>query len=397
MEHRAYKFRMYPNDEQKVLIGKTFGCVRFVWNKMLNDAKEAYKNEKKLHISTPARYKTEYEWLKEVDSLALCNAQLNLKQAYSQFFASITKKRKKPVAEPKFRSKKNSKRSYTTNNNNNNIRIEDGSLVLPKLGKVECVFHRFVVGTIKSATISQDSKGNHYVSILCEVKYNKKQNSNNGKVLGLDYSSHDLFVDSEGNKADYPRFYRQTEDKIARLQFWQSKKVIGSRHWRDNQKRIGALQTKIRNQRKNFLETLSTEIARKHSVVVVEDINMRGMAGSLKLGKSTNDNGFGMFREMIARKTTLVKSDKFFPSSQMCSCCGMINSITKDLSVREWDCECGVHHDRDVNAAENLVKWYESNIKPSAMDGLQKPSTPDTGSVATSKIEDNARAKKLAA
>ena len=350
--NKAYKFRIYPDEEQKILIAKTFGCVRFIYNKMLGDKIEYYhKTQKKLN-NTPAQYKTEFEWLKEVDSLALANAQINLQDAYNNFF------RDKRVGFPKFKSKKDSKRSYTTNCVNGNIIVRDGRIRLPKLGFVKMKQHRNIPDDykLKSVTVSQTASGKYYVSILFEYE-NQVQKTEPQKFLGLDFSMHELYVDSNGNCPQFPRYYRLSEKKLKKEQRKLSKMEKGSKNREKQRIKVAKL---YENQRKDFLHKQSRQIANAYDCVCIENLNMQAMAQLLNFGKSVSDNSWGMFTAFLQYKLEetgkqLVKVDKFFASSQLCSVCGYQNSSTKDLSVREWTCPCcQTNHDRDINAAVNI-------------------------------------------
>ena len=330
--NKAYKFRIYPNAEQKELLAKTFGCVRFIYNKMLADKIEHYKNTGKKLNNTPAQYKKEFEWLKEVDSLALANAQLNLQTAYNNFFRS------KSVGFPKFKSKKSNHKSYTTNCTNGNIQADY---------------------KLKSVTVSQSPSGKYFVSILFE--YNITTTKKEPKTfLGLDYSMHELYVDSNGNEPCYPKYYRKSEKRLKRAQQKLSKMQKGSKNRDKQRKRVAILHEKIANQRKDFLHKLSRQIANVYDCVCIETLNMKAMSQSLNFGKSVHDNGWGMFTTYLKYKLEdmgkqLVKIDKFFASSQICNVCGYKNSEVRNLSIREWDCpNCKTHHNRDVNAAINI-------------------------------------------
>lgn len=362
--NKAYKYRIYPNPEQETLINKTFGCVRFVYNRMLANRKEVYeqfKDDKDLlkqqKYLLPADFKKEFAWLKEVDSLALSNAQLNLQTAYKNFF------RDKSVGFPKFKSKHRDKKSYTTNNQSGTIRLIDGRTVrLPKLKDVRIKLHRQLPkdAIIKSATISKTPTGKYQISILVEYEAKIKPVAPTVEtVLGLDYSSKSLFVDSQANNADYPRFYRQAEAKLKKAQRKLSKRQKGGKNRDKQRNKVARLHEKVANQRKDFLHKLSRQITNACSAVAIEDLNMRGMAQSLNLAKSTNDNGFGMFKTFLAYKLAeqgkqLATIDKWFPSSKMCRHCENINAELT-LSDRVWTCEqCGAELDRDVNAAINI-------------------------------------------
>lgn len=354
-QNRAYKFRLYPDKEQEIMFAKTFGCVRFIYNRMLSDKIEYYKETKQKLNNTPAQYKQEFPWLKEVDSLALANAQIQLQAAYNNFF------KKKDVGFPKFRSKKRYKDRYTTNNQHGSISIIGNKIKLPKVGLVKAKIHRQIPCNqiIKSATISRNSSGKYYISMLVEYNYEQPIiELDKTKALGLDYSSPHFYVDSQGIEANYPRFYRNAEDRLAKEQRKLSHMKLGSNNYKKQKIIIAKLHEHIANQRKDFLHKLSRELSDNWDIICVEDINLRGMAGSLHLGKSTNDNGFGMFRTFLDYKLAeqgkiLVKIDRWFPSSKMCHCCGTINQ-NLTLGDREWDCECGAHLLRDVNAAINI-------------------------------------------
>ena len=353
--NKAYKFRIYPNAEQKELLAKTFGCVRFIYNKMLVDKIEHYKNTGKKLNNTPAQYKKEFEWLKEVDSLALANAQLNLQTAYNNFFRS------KSVGFPKFKSKKSNHRSYTTNCINGNIKLIDGYIVLPKLGKVKIKQHRNIQADykLKSVTVSQNPSGKYFVSVLFEYEsiVIKKEPKT---FLGLDYSMHELYVDSNGDEPCYPKYYRNAEKTLKRAQQKLSKMQKDSKNRDKQRKRVAILHEKVANQRKDFLHKLSRQIANVYDCVCIESLNMKAMSRSLNFGKSVHDNGWGMFTTYLKYKLEdmgkqLIKVDKFFASSQVCNVCGYKNSEVRNLSIREWDCpNCKTHHNRDVNAAINI-------------------------------------------
>lgn len=353
--NRAYVFRLYPNAEQKIILAKTFGCVRFIYNKMLQDRIDYYKKTGKSLNNTPAQYKSEFIWLKEVDSLALANAQLNLNKAYKNFFSHPN------VGFPKFKSKKKHRFSYSTNNQKGSVRIENGCIRLPKVGYVKLRQHREILpnSTIKTVTVRQNPSGKYYVSILVEYD-NQILPIIPHKFVGLDFSMHELYVDSEGNFSKYPRPYRKAEKQLARLQRKFSRTRNTSNNHQKLRIRVARLHEHIANQRKDFLHKKSAELAMKYDVVGIEDLNMKNMARTLHFGKSVADNGWGMFTNMLSYKLAwqgkqLIKIDKWFPSSQLCNVCGHQNKNTKNLSIREWDCpHCGTHHNRDVNAAINI-------------------------------------------
>ena len=356
--NRAYRFRIKPNKNQRIMLGKTFGCCRFLYNHMLSDRKLA-DIEGRSERPRPAMYKKEYPWLKEVDSLALCNVQLHLETAYKNH------KERKDAGYPRFKRKHDSRCSYTTNVVNGNIRLEENGkkIRLPKVGSVRIKVQRDIPeeGKLKSVTVVREASGKYYASLLYEMPERENQAKGDKaekKVLGIDFAMKGLAVFSDGSRADYPGYYRETEKRLAREQRKLSRCEKGSRNYVKQKKRVAVLHEKVRNQRKDFLHKLSRSLADEYDAVVVEDIDMRAMSRSLHFGKSVMDNGYVMFRTMLGYKLEeqgkiLVKADRFFPSSKKCSVCGKIKEDLA-LSERKYRCSCGNEMDRDVNAAINL-------------------------------------------
>lgn len=322
---------------------------------MLADKIKYYEETKQKLNNTPAQYKKEFEWLKEVDSLALANAQMNLQTAYGNFFRSPK------IGFPKFKSKKSNQKSYTTNCVNGNITVENYYIKLPKIGLVKLKQHRMIPSgyKLKSVTVSQTSSGKYYASVLFEYE-NQVQEIEPKTFLGLDFSMHELYRDSNGDEPCYPRYYRQAEKRLKREQRKLSLMQKGSKNREKQRIRVAKHHEKVANQRKDFLHKQSKQITNAYDCVCVEDLNMKAMSQALQFGKSISDNGWGMFVTFLKYKLEeqgkkLVKVDKFFASSQICSCCGYKNTETKNLSIRAWDCsKCGTHHDRDINAAINI-------------------------------------------
>ena len=353
--NKAYKFRIYPNTEQQIILAKTFGCVRFIYNQMLSDKINHYEETKQKLNNTPAQYKSKFPWLKEVDSLALANAQMNLQTAYNSFF------RNPKIGFPKFKSKKSNRRSYTTNCVNGNISIDNGFLKLPKVGLVKLKQHRLILSNykLKSVTISQTPSGKYYASVLFEYE-NQIQEQELHDFLGLDFSMHGLYKDSNGNEPAYPRYYRQAEERLKREQRKLSLMQKGSKNRSKQRIKVANLHEKVANQRKDFLHKQSRQIVNAYDCVCIENLDMKAMSQSLNFGKSVADDGWGMFVTFLKYKLEetgkrLVKVNRFFASSQICNVCGYKNTATKNLSIRAWDCpECGAHHDRDINAAINI-------------------------------------------
>jgi len=351
--NKAYRFRIYPNDEQKVLLAKTFGCVRFIYNRMLAEKQAYYEQTGKTLYMTPAKYKTEFPWLREVDSLALANAQLSLEAAFRNFF------RDKNVGHPKFKSKHKGHNSFTTNLVNGNITLENGRLKLPKAGKVKVRQHRTIPAghRLKSVTVSKQPSGKYYASILYEYEEDITPVCP-VNVVGLDFSMKKLYVSSDGLCADYPRFYRRSQEKLAREQRKLSRRAKGGRNREKQRCKVARLHEHVANQRKDFLHKQSRQITNAYDAVCIEDLNMRDMSQTLNFGKSVSDNGWGMFTGFMRYKLKehgkmLVKTDKWFPSSKMCSCCGTLKD-DMPLSERVFRCDCGFVCDRDKNSAINI-------------------------------------------
>ena len=354
--NKAYKFRLYPNSEQKVFFAKTFGCTRFIYNKMLGEKIEYYKETNKMLKNTPAQYKEEFKWLKEVDSLALANAQLHLETAYKNFF------RDPKIGFPKFKSKKNNYFSYTTNNQKGTINLVENHIKLPKLKTlVKIKQHREIPenAKIKSATISKTATEKYYISILVEYEKEKTENQIDlNKAVGIDYSMKELIVTSTGSKADYPRYYRQALDKLSKEQRKLSLCKNGSNNRNKQRQKVAKLHEKVKNQRQDFLHKLSRQITNDCDLVCIEDLNMKAMSQSLNFGKSVSDNAYGKFVGYLTYKLEeegkkLIKIDKWFSSSKKCSECGRIKEDLL-LSERIYSCECGYIEDRDINASINI-------------------------------------------
>lgn len=368
MANKAIKYRIYPTTEQRVMFTKTFGCCRKVYNLMLADKIEGYKATGKFPTVTPAKYKEDYPYLKEVGSLALANKQMDLQAAFRNRF---NKKRKKKSGFPKFKSAKHSRKSYTTNNQNGTVAIINNKYIkLPKIGKVKAVIHRIPNDnwTVKSATISLASDGKYYASVLFE--FDEIENTyiaDKTNAIGLDYASNGLYVDNNGNVGTNHKYYRESYDKLAKEQRKLSR-MQGSKKNEDKSNnyikqlhKVNKIHRHIANQRLDNLHKISTEIANQYDVVCVETLNMKAIANkNFGNGKATMDNGYGMLLSMLEYKLSdrnkyFVKVDKWFPSSQICHCCGTRHPEMKDLANRKMICDCGLIMNRDQNAAINIL------------------------------------------
>lgn len=366
---KAYKFRLYPTKEQEIFFAKSFGCVRKVYNLMLDDRIKAYeetKNDssKKMIFPTPAKYKEEFPFLKEVDSLALANAQLNLDKAYKNFF------RDKSVGFPRFKSKKNPVQSYTTNNQNGTVALVDNKFIkVPKLKSlVRFKLHRQPKGIIKSATISQNSSGKYYVSLLCKEEIIELPKTNSS--IGIDLGITNFAILSNGEKVDNNRFTSKMESKLKREQRKLSRRALlakqkginlfEAKNYQKQKRKVARLHEKVMNQRTDFLNKLSTEIIKNHDIICIEDLNTKGMLRNHKLAKSISDVSWSSFVTKLEYKANwygkeVIKIDTWFPSSQLCSECRHKDG-KKPLEIREWTCPiCHAHHDRDINASINIL------------------------------------------
>ncbi len=360
---KVIRYRLYPDDKQLNIINQIIGCCRFVYNQALSWKKLAYAADgTTLNYSDCAfgltRIKKMYPWLCQADSAALQQSLRHLEKAFERFFTV------KGTGYPKFKSKHKSRKSYKTVLTNGNIAVLSDSVKLPKVGMVKASIHRVSEAgwILTSCTVSVEGDGN----VFCSCHFATPEevpviSINSSNVIGLDYKSDGLYMDSEGHVCGTPRAYRTEQGTLAKKQRELKHKTIGSANYNKQQKRIAKVHTKIKNRRNDFLHKESLRIANSYDVVCVETLNMRELSNkSFGNGKATLDNGYGKFLDLLEYKLkrrgkVLVRVDKWYPSSQICHVCGTKNPEIKDIRIRRWKCSCcGNTHDRDLNAAINI-------------------------------------------
>ena len=368
--NRTYMFSLYPNKAQTELLAKHFGCARFVYNYFLNERIEQYRltgksdnfyaQEKAL---TELKKQEETAWLKEVNAQSLQFALRCLEVAYTNFF-------KKRAKFPKFKSKR-SKNSFTVPQA---VSIAGDRLFVPKFREgIKCRVHREIKGKIRNVTITKTPSGKYFASIHTEEEYSTPMRPT-GKSVGVDLGLKNLLVTSEGEIFENNRYTRRYEHKLATAQKHLSRKKKGSRGFERQRLKVARIYEKISNCRADYLHKCSISLVRKYDVICIEDLNVKGMVRNRYLSKSISDASWGSFIAMISYKAEcndkkVVKIGRFEPSSQTCHVCGHVNKQTKDLSVREWECpDCHACHDRDINAAINILRIGLNNTSAGTVD-----------------------------
>ena len=364
--NKAYKFRIYPTKEQAVLIAKTIGCSRFVFNQFLGQWNDTYqKTGKGLTYHTCSaeltKLKKELLWLKEVDSIALQSSLKNLADSYTRFFQKQNKA-------PRFKSKKNPVQSYTTKCTNGNIAIAGDKVKLPKLGLVRFANSREVQGRILNATVRRNPSGKYFVSIVVETEIHPLEKT--GSSIGIDLGITDFAILSDGRKINNNKFTSKMEKKLKREQRTLSRRallaknnginLLDAKNYQKQKRKVARLHEKVMNQREDFLNKVTTELIKNHDMICIEDLNVKGMLRNHKLAKSISDVSWSSFVTKLKYKADwygklLVEIDMWFPSSQLCSTCSH-NDGKKSLDIRKWVCSnCQTPHDRDINASLNIL------------------------------------------
>ena len=368
---RAYKYRIYPDKEQRDLFERTFGCVRLFYNTSLDEMNKLYKEKKEYKDITPASYKERFPFFKEVDSLALANAQLNRNKALKAFFRKQNKF-------PKFKAKRN-KQSYSTNNQNGTVYLSEDCkyISLPKIKNIKIKMHRKFDGVIKTVTVSKECDDTYYVSILVEENIEAKPKSNNS--VGIDLGIKSYIVDSNAERIDNPKYLTRSLLRLAIEQRKLSHMKKGGKNRNKQRIKVARLHRRIRNQRNDFLQKLSSKYINENQVIVLEDLNIKQMEQDSRLSRLIVDASWSKFVSMLEYKgiwygRDIIKVPTYYPSSQLCSCCGYQNKEVKDLSIREWVCpKCGATHSRDHNASINILN--------KGLDILKARTLPDSSSI----------------
>lgn len=370
---KSYKYRIYPTEEQQSKLNQTFGCVRFVWNKLVENF-NSYGSDSFDPKFSEATIKSsgEFPWLNDVSAASLQQKRMDFNETKNQFF---DKKRKKPLGRMKFK-KRGNRDSYRLPNQKFKLDQEKSTIRLEKIGHVPIVLDRRIPddADYRSVTVSKTPSGKYFVSIL--VKINVDLLPTTGKMVGIDLGLNDLMILSSGFKIENPRWFRKSQAKLASAQKHLSRKQKGSNRYHKQRIKVTRCHEKIVNQRKHFIHSITTSLIREFDVICMEDLNVAGLAKT-RLSKSIMDAGWGEFIRQLEYKSnwygrSFVQIDRFYPSSQLCSSCGHRDG-KKEISIREWTCSsCGIRHDRDLNAAYNILQkgWADLTGQPLSAESV---------------------------
>ena len=357
---KAFKMQIYPTLEQIILINKTFGCSRYIYNHFLDFKRQEYKTHGNKYnyydtCKLLTALKKEIEWLREVDKCALQNSLKDLDNAFKRFF--------KGAGYPNFKAKHYARMAYRTTFSNNNIEFLEDAIKLPKLGKVKIKdkLYRPRNGRILNATISKTKTGKYFISI-CYTDIEIEPLPKTGYNVGIDLGLKSFITTSDFYKVDNPKFLEKSEEKLKKLHRLLSRKPKVSKNREKARLKLAKGYEKVTNQRNDFLHKLSKRIVENYDTIVIEDLKVRNLLKNHYLAKSISSASWYKFTNMLEYKArfygkTVIRVNQFFPSSQLCSNCSFKNEKVKDLRVRAWECpNCGAINDRDLNASQNILK-----------------------------------------
>ena len=355
---RAYKIRLYPNKAQRVFFNKSFGCCRVIYNEMLYELQNAYKNGITLNKNELFKQiKTKYVWMSESDSQGLCNTYQDLNTAYRNFF-------NKKAKFPKFKKKKdkNTYRNAMCLKDISKLFPDKTHIVIPKAGKIafrqDYDFSNLNIQKIYNITIERSKTNKYYCSICVDVEQEEYEHT--GEIIGIDLGIKDLVIDSNGNKYENPKYLNKVEKKIKHLNRLYSKKTKGSKNKEKARFKLAAAYEKLSNKRKDNLHKITSKLIKENDIICIENLNVKGMSKNHKLAKAIQDASFGTLVSMLKYKAAwhnrrIIEIGRFFPSSKLCSSCGYRMNYM-GLEIRKWTCpQCNTIHDRDINAAINIM------------------------------------------